>query len=50
VPVPVREDGLLGAEFIERYVVRIDPARHTIAFYDPKGFTYPGRVNRCQLS
>lgn len=42
VPVPVREDGLLGAEFIERYVVRIDPARHTIAFYDPKGFTYPG--------
>src|ERR1700683_4616050 len=42
VPVPVREDGLLGAEFIERYVVRIDPARDTIAFYDPKGFAYPG--------
>ncbi|MBB5342066.1 hypothetical protein HDF10_000016 [Edaphobacter lichenicola] len=26
VPVPVRIDGLLGAEFLEQYVVKIDPA------------------------
>ena len=26
VPVPVRADGLLGAEFLEQYVIRIDPA------------------------
>ncbi len=42
VPVPVKEDGLLGAEFLEQYVVRIDPAHHTIAFYDPKTFGYHG--------
>jgi hypothetical protein len=42
VPVPVVENGLLGAEFLERYVVRIDPSRHKIAFYDPKTFTYGG--------
>jgi hypothetical protein len=42
VPVPVVENGLLGAEFLERYVVRIDPTRHKIAFYDPKTFAYRG--------
>lgn len=42
VPVPVKEDGLLGAEFLEQYVVRIDPAAHTIAFYDPNTFAYRG--------
>ena len=42
VPVPVKEDGLLGAEFLEQFVVRIDPAYHTIAFYDPKTFAYHG--------
>jgi hypothetical protein len=42
VPVPVKMDGLLGAEFLEQYVVKIDPALHKIAFYDPKEFTYQG--------
>lgn len=42
VPVPVKEDGLLGAEFLEQYAVRIDPTLHKIAFYDPKVFTYQG--------
>jgi len=37
-----REDGLLGADLFERYVIRIDPIAHTIAFYDPKKFTYVG--------
>jgi Aspartyl protease len=43
VPVPVKSDGLLGAEFLEQYVVRIDPAAHTIAFYDPDAFSYQGQ-------
>ena len=42
VPVAMKEDGLLGAEFLEQYVVRIDPEHHTIAFYDPKAFAYQG--------
>jgi hypothetical protein len=42
VPVPVKADGLLGAEFLEQYVVRIDPVAHTIGFYDPSTFTYRG--------
>jgi Aspartyl protease len=40
VPVPVKADGLLGAEFLEQYVVCIDPAAHTIALYDPSTFVY----------
>ena len=42
VPLPAKIDGLLGAEFLEQYVVRIDPAQHKIAFYDPKSFAYQG--------
>jgi hypothetical protein len=42
VPVPVKADGLLGAELLEQYVLRIDPVAHTIAFYDPNTFTYRG--------
>jgi hypothetical protein len=42
VPVPVKADGLLGAEFLEQYVLRIDPAAHMIAFYDPNTFIYRG--------
>ena len=33
---------MLGAEFLEQYVVRIDPAAHTIALYDPNTFVYKG--------
>lgn len=42
VPVPIKIDGILGAEFLERYIVRIDPTRHKIAFYDPSQFVYRG--------
>jgi hypothetical protein len=42
VPLPARGYGLVGAEFLEQYVVRIDPVAHTIAFYDPKKFVYLG--------
>jgi hypothetical protein len=38
----VKQDGLLGAEFFEQYVVHIDPLRHKIAFYDPRTFVYHG--------
>lgn len=38
VPVPMREAGLIGAEFFGKYVVRIDTDRHRIAFFDPKSF------------
>ena len=43
VPVPAKAYGLIGAEFLERYVVRIDPLAHTIDFYDPKTFDYRGK-------
>jgi hypothetical protein len=42
VPLPAKVDGILGAEFLEQYVVRIDPANHKIAFYDPTQFVYQG--------
>jgi Aspartyl protease len=42
VPVPEKMDGLAGAEFLEQYIVRIDPVQHKIAFYDPQKFTYRG--------
>ncbi|NYF80415.1 retropepsin-like aspartic protease [Granulicella arctica] len=42
VPLPAKIDGLLGAEFLEQYVVRIDTAQHKIAFYDPNTFAYQG--------
>jgi hypothetical protein len=42
VPLRVKIDGLLGAEFFEQYVVRIDPAGHRITFYNPKTFVYRG--------
>jgi hypothetical protein len=42
VPVDAPEDGLVGAEFLEQYVVRIDPERHKLAFYNPATFVYRG--------
>lgn len=42
VPVPAREYGLVGAEFLEQYVIRIDSIVHTITFYDPKTYVYKG--------
>jgi len=32
VPLPERGYGLVGAEFLEQYVVRIDPIAHTMTF------------------
>jgi len=43
VPVPAKGYGLIGAEFLEKYVVRIDPLAHTIDLYDPKTFAYRGK-------
>jgi hypothetical protein len=38
-----------GAEFREQYVVRIDPARHSLALYDPGTFDYQGGGNSISL-
>jgi predicted aspartyl protease len=35
-------DGILGYEFLARYVVRIDFGNHTIELYDPKTYRYSG--------
>lgn len=42
---PVRV-GILGYDFLSRFVTRIDYARHTISFYRPESFIYrgPGKV------
>ena len=42
VELPLKCEGLLGAEFFAKYVVRIDPARHTLALFHPNTFTYTG--------
>jgi hypothetical protein len=42
LPVPIKVDGILGAEFLEQYVVRIDPMQHKIVFYDLSQFAYQG--------
>ena len=42
VPLPAKGYGLVGAEFLEQYVICIDPIAHTMTFYDPKTYTYQG--------
>ena len=42
VPLPAKAYGLVGAEFLEQYVIRIDPIAHTMTFYDPKTYAYRG--------
>jgi len=44
VPLAVRADGLIGADFFEKYVVRIDTDRHRIAFFDPRTFQRPSNA------
>lgn len=34
--------GILGYDFLSRFVVKIDYARQTISFYDPVSFSYKG--------
>jgi PDZ domain/Aspartyl protease len=36
-------DGLVGREFLARYVVAIDPTSRTLTAYEPKSFAYHGR-------
>ncbi len=42
VPLLEKCEGLLGAEFLQQYVVRIDPALHKLALYDPDTFVCQG--------
>jgi hypothetical protein len=39
-----RMDGLLGQDFLERYVVTIDPVKRTFAIFDPKTFRGAGKA------
>jgi aspartyl protease len=41
VPIPKWTHGLLGAEFFERYVVEVDPAKPSLRFFDPATFVPP---------
>jgi len=43
-------DGLIGEDFFAAYVVRIDPLRQTIAFYDPRTYRYAGSGSAIELS
>ena len=42
-------NGILGAEFFSRYVIRIDFAAHTLTLYDPKRFHYTGSGDTLNL-
>ena len=37
-----RVDGLIGADFFDAFVVRIDPVNRTLGLYDPASFAYAG--------
>ena len=50
VPVPVKADRLLSAEFLDEYVLRIDPAAHTIAFLTPTHSPIGAKESRCLWS
>ncbi|HEV7388467.1 MAG TPA: aspartyl protease family protein [Gemmatimonadaceae bacterium] len=41
--------GILGYEFLARYVVRIDFAAHTLSLYDPGRYRYSGRGDTIEL-
>jgi len=38
----LHEDGLVGSDLFYRYVVDVDYARHRVALYEPKTFSYTG--------
>jgi hypothetical protein len=41
--------GILGYEFLSRYIARIDFARHTLTLYDPAKYRYAGKGDTLQL-
>ena len=41
--------GILGYEFLARYVVRIDFAAHSVTLYDPKRYRYSGSGDTVEL-
>lgn len=40
--LPVKAVGILGYDFLSRFVTRIDYAAQTVSFYDPEIFSYEG--------
>ena len=47
---PLHEDGLLGADFFKRYVVRIDPITRTFSVFEPRSFRYGGGGSAISLT
>jgi predicted aspartyl protease len=43
-------DGILGGDFVRRYVVELDYERDLMRIYDPTGFQYEGAGTALQLS
>jgi predicted aspartyl protease len=43
-------DGILGYEFLRRYVVEVDYERHFVNLYEPAGFVYGGRGESLPLT
>ncbi len=46
----LHEDGLLGADFFKRYVVRIDPITRTFSVFEPTSFRYDGGGSAISLT
>ncbi len=46
----LHEDGLLGADFFKRYVVRIDPMTKTFSVFEPLNFRYGGDGSAISLT
>ena len=42
--------GILGFDFLSRFVTRVDYARELVSFYDPDLFDYKGTGRRCRRS
>lgn len=45
-----RIDGIIGYDFLEKFVVEFDYAGLNLAFYDPKQFRYQGKGEKLPLS
>ena len=45
----IQADGILGFDFLSRFVTKVDYAHELLSFYDPKSFTYSGDGNKLDV-
>ncbi len=45
----IEADGILGFDFLSRFVTKVDYAHELLSFYDPKSFTYSGDGNKLDV-